>query len=109
MTEVMSKFLAMGMPMAEVVRRSTVEPAKQINHAELGTLTPGALADITVLEFVDRPARLSDSGPTGYRVMNAEGRLICQMAIKDGQIKWDYDGSSKDDWAETPSTDLSIP
>ena len=105
----MSKFLAMGMPMAEVVRRSTVEPAKQINQAELGTLTPGALADITVLEFVDRPARLSDSGPTGYRVMNAEGRLICQMAIKDGQIKWDYDGSSKDDWAETPSTDLSIP
>ena len=109
MTEVMSKFLAMGMPMAEVVRRSTVEPAKQINHTELGTLTPGALADISVLEFVDRPARLSDSGPTGYRIMKSEGRLLCQMTIKDGQVKWDYDGSSKSDWDETPTTDLSIP
>ena len=109
MTEVMSKFLAMGMPMAEVVARSTWEPAKWINHTELGTLTPGALADAPILEFQDRPAGLSDSGPTGYRIMRAEGRLINQMTIKDGAVQFDYDGMGKDDWDETPTTDLNLP
>jgi dihydroorotase len=109
MTEVMSKFLAMGMPMAEVVARSTWEPAKWINHTELGTLTPGALADVSILEFQDRPAGLSDSGPTGYRIMRAEGRLINQMTIKDGVVRFDYDGMGKDDWDETPTTDLNLP
>ena len=109
MTEVMSKFLAMGMPIAEVIARSTWEPAKWINHTELGTLTPGALADIAVLEFKDRPAGLSDSGPTGYRIMKAEGRLITQLTIKDGAVQFDYDGLAKDDWSETPTTDLNLP
>jgi dihydroorotase len=109
MTEVMSKFLAIGMPMAEVIARSTWEPAQWINHTELGTLTPGAPADIAVLEFQDRPAGLSDSGPTGYRIMKADGRLITQLTIKDGAVKFDYDGLSKDDWNETPTTDLNLP
>ena len=109
MTEVMSKFLALGMPMAEVVARSTWEPAKWIDHTELGTLTPGALADVTILEFQDRPAGLSDSGPTGYRTMQTDGRLINQLTIKDGIVRFDFDGIAKDDWAETPATDLNLP
>ncbi len=109
MTEVMSKFLAMGMPIAEVVRLSTSAAAEWINRTDLGTLTPGALADIAVLEAVERPAGLSDSGPTGYRIMEASQRLVCQLTIKDGKVLWDYDGASKDPWSETPKTDLSIP
>ena len=35
----MSKFLCMGMPIEEVIRRSTVNPARAINHPELGTLS----------------------------------------------------------------------
>lgn len=109
MTEVMSKFLAMGMPIAEVVARSTWEPAKSINHTELGTLTPGASADIAVLKFQEFPSGLSDSGPMGYRIMKAKGRLINQLTLKDGGVKFDYDGISKDDWSETPTTDLNLP
>ena len=109
MTEVMSKFLAMGMPMAEVVARSTWEPAKWIGHIELGTLTAGAPADITVLEFQDRPAGLSDSGPTGPRILRAEGRLINQLTLRDGIVKFDYDGMAKDDVSERPTTDLNLP
>ena len=108
MAEVMSKFLAMGMPMAEVVARSTWEPAKSINHTELGTLTPGAPADIAVLKFQELPSGLSDSGPTGYRIMKAKGRLINQLTLKDGVVKFDYDGISKDDWSDTPTTDLNM-
>ena len=109
MTEVMSKFLAMGMPMPEVVARSTWEPAKWIGHTELGTLTAGAPADITILEFQDRPAGLSDSGPTGPRIMRTEGRLINQMTLRDGVVKFDYDGMAKDDLSESPTTDLNLP
>ena len=109
MTEVMSKFLAMGMPMAEVVARSTWEPAKWIGHTELGTLTAGAPADITVLEFQDRPAGLSDSGDSGPRILRAEGRLINQMTLRDGVVKFDYDGMAKDDISERPTTDLNLP
>lgn len=109
MTEVMSKFLAMGMPIAEVVARSTWEPAKSINHTELGTLTPGASADIAVLKFQELPSGLSDSGPMGYRIMKAKGRLINQLTLKDGVVKFDYDGISKDDWSETPTTNLNLP
>ena len=105
----MSKFLAMGMPMAEVVERSTVKPAEWIKHTELGTLTPGSPADVTVLEFQDRPCGLSDSGPTGYRTMQADGRLINQITILEGAVRFDYDGRTKDDWSETPRTDLSLP
>ena len=109
MAEVMSKFLAMGMPIAEVIARSTWEPAKSINHTELGTLTPGAPADIAVLKFQELPSGLSDSGPTGYRIMKAKGRLINQLTLKDGVVRFDYDGISKDDWSDTPTTDLDMP
>lgn len=109
MTEVMSKFLAMGMPMAEVVRLSTVAPAAWIGRTDLGHLTPGAPADVAILDFVKRPCGLADSGPTGYRIMKAEGRLLAQVTIKDGVVRWDYDGATRSDWSETPKTDLDIP
>src|SRR5437762_8931221 len=51
MINVMSKFLNIGMPLADVVRRSTVNPAREIGRPELGTLTPGAGADVTVFEL----------------------------------------------------------
>ena len=72
------------------VRRSgevDLDAAQQIGHPELGTLTPGATADVTVLEYVERPCGLSDSGPTGYRIMPAPGRLINQVTIKGGAIQ----------------------
>ena len=108
MTEVMSKLLAIGMTMGDIVERATVAPARQIGHTELGTLTPGAPADVAVLEYLERPAGLSDCGLTGYRILRADGRLINQLTIKDGTVRFDYDGVTKDDWSETPKTDLSI-
>ena len=107
MPEVMSKFLAMGMPMAEVVELTTVKPAEWINRTELGTLTPGAPADIAVLEYQDRPCGLGDSGPTCSRTMRAQGRLINQITILGGAVRFDYDGHTKDDWREAPKIDTS--
>jgi dihydroorotase len=48
---VMSKFLALGLSLPQVVERTTTNPAKVLGLAgTLGTLTPGAEADITILE-----------------------------------------------------------
>src|SRR5947209_2094940 len=43
--DAMSKCLAMGMPLAEVIHRSTDAPAQAIRRPELGTLSAGAEAD----------------------------------------------------------------
>ncbi len=49
--EVMSKFLALGMPLEDVVRATTINPAKAIRQKDLGTLAVGAFGDATVLEM----------------------------------------------------------
>ena len=49
---VLSKFLALGMPLTEVIRRATVEPAKAIRRdGQLGTLEVGAPADIAIFRL----------------------------------------------------------
>src|SRR5690606_37458332 len=53
MPTTMSKFLAMGMSLNEVVRRSTEVPARAIGRPELGHLTPGAEADVAVLRLLE--------------------------------------------------------
>ena len=51
MLNVMSKFLNMGMPLDEVVLRSTWNPAREIEREDLGNLSVGAPADIAVLRL----------------------------------------------------------
>ena len=53
MNNVMSKFLAMGVPLDDVIRRSTVNPAAEIRRPELGTLSVGKDADIAVFDVKD--------------------------------------------------------
>ena len=54
---VMSKFLALGLSLEEVVQRATVEPAKIIGRVPgLGTLAVGAPADVAIFDYVDGPA-----------------------------------------------------
>src|SRR5437762_1099777 len=54
---VMSKFLALGLSLEEVVARATVEPAKVIGRVPgLGTLQVGAPADVAIFDYVDGPA-----------------------------------------------------
>jgi len=48
---VMSKFLALGMPLKDVVLRSTWYPSKVIKREDLGHLTVGAPADVAILRL----------------------------------------------------------
>src|SRR5215467_1761019 len=45
----MSKFLCMGMPLAEVIAASTVNAAIALRRPELGSLKPGSAGDATLL------------------------------------------------------------
>lgn len=58
----MDKFLHLGMSLPEVIRRTTQTPAQFLGREqEIGTLRPGATADITVLELQESEFLLHDS------------------------------------------------
>ena len=46
----MSKFLCLGMPLADVIAASTVNSAMALKRPELGSLKPGSVGDATILK-----------------------------------------------------------
>ncbi len=46
----MSKFLMLGMPLQEIIARSTVNAAMALKRPELGSLKPGSAGDATILK-----------------------------------------------------------
>ena len=49
--ETMSKFLTLGMPLADIVRAVTVTPAKVLKRPDLGDLSVGSTGDATVMRI----------------------------------------------------------
>jgi dihydroorotase len=80
----MSKLLHFGMSLDDIVARATAAPAKILGYqGTVGTLTPGANADIAVLELRDGNFELRDSeGST----ITAKRRLIAQTTLRDGRV-----------------------
>jgi dihydroorotase len=107
MPETMSKLLAIGMELPEIIRRSTWEPAQAIGHPELGNLGQTVPADIAVLNITEGEFGLVDNG-TGNRVYKSDKRIVCEMTIKNGQVVWDKNGRSRDDWSTTPPTNPAL-
>lgn len=83
MPTTMSKFLYLGMSFEEVLRRSTWIPARVINRVEgMGTLAPGAPADIALLELEEGEFRLVDSQ---RNAVTARQRIVSRMTIVRGR------------------------
>ena len=97
MTPTMSKFLAMGMSLQEVVYRSTQKPAEVIRRTELGHLSVGAEADVAVLELCDGEYGFVDSGRAR---INGAQKLECRMTVRAGEILWDQYGKSCPLWED---------
>lgn len=95
MTNVMSKFLAMGVPLEDVIRRSTVNPAAEIRRPDLGTLSVGKDADIAVLELTKGHFSYIDCGVAR---MDGNVRLEARMTIRAGRISYDPSGLSMVEW-----------
>jgi dihydroorotase len=95
MTNVMSKFLAMGVPLDDIIRRSTVNPAAEIHRPELGTLTVGKDADIAVLELAKGHFSYIDCGVARF---DGNANLTARMTIRAGRIAYDPSGLSMVEW-----------
>jgi dihydroorotase len=57
----MSRYLALGSTLPDVIAATTTTPASILGREDLGSLRPGGVADITVLRVDDRLADLADS------------------------------------------------
>ena len=80
----MSKLLHFGMPLGEVVRRATSAPARIMGYeGTVGTLKPGANADISVFELRDGNFELRDSD--GDTII-AKRRLLAQLTVREGRV-----------------------
>lgn len=106
MANVMSKFLNMGMPLNEVIRRSTIIPASIIQRPELGTLTPGSEADIAIFQKLEGKYAFSDCG--GARLSGSQ-KLECMLTIRAGKIVYNPGGAGLPEWKDAPAAYWHIP
>ncbi|AEL24784.1 amidohydrolase/deacetylase family metallohydrolase [Cyclobacterium marinum] len=98
MTNVMSKFLNMGMNMQEIIAASTWKPAQVINHTELGHLSEGAIADIAILNVLEGNFGFTEK--TGVGKMMGKYKIENELTIKSGKVVWDLNGLTAPLWDE---------
>ena len=99
MLNVMDKFLAMDMPLDDVIAASTWHPAKEIKHEELGNLSVGAIADVAVLRVEQGNFGFVDM--YGAR-MDGTRKLVCELTLKDGKVVYDLNGITRERWDKLP-------
>ncbi|HVB15619.1 MAG TPA: amidohydrolase/deacetylase family metallohydrolase, partial [Stellaceae bacterium] len=84
LTTTMSKLLHFGMTLDDIVTRATAAPAKILGYdGTVGTLRPGANADIALIERRNGNVDLTDSDGT---TVTAKERLLTRMTLKDGRV-----------------------
>jgi len=88
LANVLSVFLALGMPLGAIVERVTCNPAQALGLADrAGSLQVGAPADVTVFRVEDAAVTLHDC----FRVARtAERSIVPVMTFKNGQ-RYDAD------------------
>ncbi|MBS1798599.1 MAG: amidohydrolase/deacetylase family metallohydrolase [Acidobacteria bacterium] len=92
---VMSKMLALGIPLPEVIRESTTNPATEIGHPELGQIAVGSVADIAVLR-VDRGS-FGYADLAGGKVDGTE-RIVPEMTVRAGKVVFDLNARTAVPW-----------
>jgi len=97
MSNVMSKFLSLDVPLEDVVKMSTWNPSQQIQRPDLGHLTVGAEADVAVMRV--------DTGKFGFLdIRNAryDGTklLVPELTIRRGRVVWDLNGRTGTPWTD---------
>lgn len=96
---VMTKMLNLGMPLEDVIRRSTIIPAREINHPELGSLSVGGPADIAMIEM--RKGRFGFPDTSAGKV-TGNRKLDCVLTVSQGRVVWDPNGWTRPEWEKIP-------
>ncbi|MGO4125305.1 amidohydrolase/deacetylase family metallohydrolase [Inquilinus sp. YAF38] len=78
----LSKFLALGMPLDEVIAASTVNAAKALNRPELGTFKPGSVGDASILSLKDGAFPLED---VRGEIVTADRRIFAEGVVVNGR------------------------
>lgn len=94
---VMSKFENMDLPLHEVIATVTWNPAQIIKRTDLGHLSIGAVADITILNL-----KHGEFGFVDVKGLRLQGdkKLECEVTIKEGKVVYDLNGLSSKDWSK---------
>jgi len=95
MTNVMSKFLAMGMGLQDVILRTTWNPAQIIQRPDLGHLSVGSEADIAIFNL-----KKGNFGYMDVRRTKISGteKLEAELTLRAGRVVWDLNGISVPEW-----------
>ena len=87
MPTTMSKMLALGLSLDEVIEMSTTTPAKALRQEGIiGTLKPGAMADVTISELAQGEFEFLD---VLHEKRVGAARILPEVIIHDGVV---YDG-----------------
>lgn len=89
MLNVMSKYMAMGMELNDVIMRATWAPAKAINRHDLGHLGKGAVADLAIWNV--RKGRFGFVDAGGNRI-EGDKKLEAELTLREGKVVWDLNG-----------------
>jgi dihydroorotase len=94
----MSKFLALGVPLADVVAATTSHAAAFLGMGdEIGCLRPGARADVGLFRLVDGPVSFVD---VSGNVRTGNQRLVNVATYADGCLLPDPGGADSPPWVE---------
>ncbi|NTU22114.1 amidohydrolase/deacetylase family metallohydrolase [Brevibacillus sp. HB1.2] len=84
LTHTLTKFLAMGYSLDDVIAASTLGPARILGlENEIGTLKIGACADVSILQIKKEPTILTDSE---QETLETKERVVAYQAITSGKV-----------------------
>jgi len=92
---VMSKFLNMDMSITEIMAATTWNSAQVIKRTELGHLSKGAVADVTILNLKEGDFGFIDT--KGFK-MKGTKKLECELTIREGNVVYDLNGIAAQLW-----------
>ena len=79
----LTKFLALGVPLMDVLQRATCNPARALGEPEVGTLAVGGPADIAVLSLQEGSYTLVDSR---QETVTSPWLLRCEATVRAGAL-----------------------
>jgi len=93
----MSKYMAIGMSIEDVVTRATWHSARSIKREDLGNLSEGAVADIVVLRVQEGKFGFIDAGSNR---LEGNKKLEAELTVRAGKIVWDLNGLAAQPWKQ---------
>ena len=100
MLTTMNKIHNIGVPLVDVIEMSTVAPAQEIGHPELGTLSPGSDADVAVFTLHEGAFSYIDCSRFRF---DGTSKLTCELTIRAGEIVYNPAGHGQPDWSTDPA------